>query len=239
MAPIVEVLTTKENLIDRALAIVIDCIKTAVNDRQRCTLALSGGSTPKPLYEALAQTPLPWEQLHCFWGDERYVPIEHPDSNQRMARQAWLDRIPIPAQNIHPMPTSAGDPHLDAHTHETELHTFFSLTPGEFPEFDLVLLGLGPDGHTASLFPHTPALDVVDRLVTVGMKDGQPRLTFTAQLINQSRYVLFIVAGENKRPALQEIFAENGNSQQYPARLIRPQGILHWLLDEEAGELFR
>ena len=255
MTPIIEVVPTPTALIERALAIVTHCIETAVADRQRCTLALAGGSTPKPLYAALAQTSLPWEQIHCFWGDERYVPADHPDSNQGMARQAWLDRVPMPPQNIHPMPTMAGDPALDAQTHEAELQQFFNVTTGQIPpfdlpqfdlpqfdlpqfdlpQFDLILLGTGDDGHTASLFPHTPALSVVDRWITVGNKDGQPRLTFTVPLINQARYVLFLTAGANKRPALEQIFSPDGSDSQYPARLIRPQGVLHWLLDEAAG----
>jgi 6-phosphogluconolactonase len=120
--------------------------------------------------------------------------------------------------------------------HEQQLQEFFQTSAGEFPSLDLILLGIGDDGHTASLFPHTAALGVRDRLVTVGNKDGQPRITFTAPLINQARCVIFMVAGANKQAALAEIFAESGDEQTYPARLIQSQGELWWLLDQAAGQ---
>jgi 6-phosphogluconolactonase len=153
-----------------------------------------------------------------------------------MARHAWLDQIEIPPTNIHPMPTHARDPHRDAEDYENELAKFFQLAAGEFPSFDLILLGLGDDAHTASLFPHTPALQVRDRLITVGDKDGQPRLTFTVSLINQAYCVIFLVAGASKKPALAEIFASEADPLTYPARLVHPQGELIWLLDQAAGD---
>ncbi len=234
MKKFVEVLADKTALIERSLAIVVAKLESAIESQGRATIALAGGSTPKPLYEALATQNLPWSKIHIFWGDERYVAADHPDSNQLMARQAWLDRIELPAANIHPLPTTTGNPEVDAQQHERELQQFFQLQPGEFPSFDLILLGIGDDGHTASLFPHTPALTVSDRLVTVGNKDGQPRLTFTVPLINHANCVLFIVAGENKRSALQQILAPEADSMSYPSRLIKPQGELWWLLDQAA-----
>jgi 6-phosphogluconolactonase len=239
MAPIVEVLATREDLIQRASALIQDKIQNAIDTQGRCTFALSGGSTPKPLYASLAQADLPWDKLHCFWGDERYVPADQPDSNEGMARQAWLDQVPIPPDNIHPMPTLQGNPAMDAASYEAHLHDFFAVPASGFPEFDIILLGLGDDGHTASLFPHTEALEVNDRCIAVGDKDGQPRLTFTIPLINQARSVIFLVSGANKRPALAAIFQPDGGStldRQYPARFIRPQGELLWLLDAAAGE---
>jgi 6-phosphogluconolactonase len=232
----VKVLQDKEQLTQEALSIVVEKIKTAILERSLCTIALAGGSTPKSLYEALANASLPWENIQIFWGDERYVSPDSPDSNQKMARQAWLDRIDIPPTNIHPMPTDAADPKTDADRHETEIINFFQISPGEFPVFDIILLGIGDDAHTASLFPHTDALKVSDRLVTVGNKDGQPRLTFTVPLINHSRCVIFLVTGENKRPALAQIFAPSADEMTYPARLIQPQGELWWLLDRAAGD---
>lgn len=234
MKKFVEVLAEKTALIERSLELVVAKLESAIESQGRATIALAGGSTPKPLYEALSTQALPWSKIHIFWGDERYVAANHPDSNQLMARQAWLDRIELPEANIHPLPTGAGNPELDAQQHEQELQQFFQIKPGEFPAFDLILLGMGDDGHTASLFPHTPALAVSDRLVTVGNKDGQPRLTFTVPLINHANCVLFIVAGENKRPALQQILAPEADSISYPARLIKPQGELWWLLDQAA-----
>lgn len=231
----VEILSNKEALIARSLDLIVEKLQQAVQARGEATIALSGGSTPKPLYEALAQQPLPWSQIHVFWGDERYVPSDHPDSNQRMARHAWLDQVDIPAQNLYPMPTRAGDAKVDAQSYENKLAKFFRVAAGDFPAFDVILLGLGDDGHTASLFPQTPALQVCDRLITVGEKDGQPRLTFTVPLINHGRCVIFLVAGASKKPALAEIFAETSDPQTYPARFIHPQGELFWLLDESAG----
>lgn len=232
----VEVLPTMTALIERALELVLAQMHSSISERGQCTIALSGGSTPKPLYEAIASQNLPWEKIHVFWGDERYVPPDHPDSNQGMARCAWLDKVNIPAANIHPMPTLAGDPAADASKHEAELREFFTSAPGEFPRLDIILLGMGDDGHTASLFPHTEALLVSDRLITVGNKDGQPRLTFTAPLINAARCVIFVVAGANKRPALAQVFAPQGDEMTYPSRLIQPAGELWWLLDDSAGE---
>ena len=236
MNKIVEVLPDQPALIERSLKIILEKIQSAISERGQFTIALSGGSTPKPLYEAIASQNLPWEKIHVFWGDERYVPPDHPDSNQGMARQAWLDRVNMPAANIHPMPTDEADPAVAASKHEEQLRDFFKVQVGEFPVFDVILLGMGDDGHTASLFPHTEALQVRDRLVTVGNKDGQPRLTFTVPLINSARCVLFVVAGSNKRSALAEIFSATGDDQTYPSRLIQPQGELWWLLDESAGQ---
>lgn len=236
MAVTIDVLADKAMLIERASVCGTSRIMKAIAERGQAAIALSGGSTPKPLYEALAQQSLPWEKIHIFWGDERYVPANHPDSNQRMARLAWLDQIDMPPKNIHPMPTGAQNPEADAAAYEQELIRFFDTKPGEIPSFDLIWLGLGDDGHTASLFPHTDALQVCDRLVTVGNKDGQPRLTFTIPLINQARCVAFLVAGASKQAALAEIFAPEANANQYPARFIQPQGELIWLLDQAAGE---
>lgn len=232
----VEVLPDKAALIERSLALVLAQMQQAISLRDRCTIALSGGSTPEPLYEAIADQDLPWDKIHVFWGDERYVPPDHPDSNQGMARRAWLDKVNIPPANIHPMPTDSSDPAVDAQKHEAHLREFFQIPEGEFPALDIVLLGMGDDGHTASLFPHTEALQVRDRLVTVGNKDGQPRLTFTAPLINQARWVIFVVAGASKQPALAQVFAPQGDDMSYPSRLIEPVGELWWLLDGAAGD---
>ena len=232
----VEVLPDLAALIERSLSITLAKIQTAIESRGLCTIALSGGSTPKPLYEAIAAQQLPWDKIHVFWGDERYVPPDHPDSNQLMARRAWLDSVDIPAQNVHPMPTDDADPADAARKYEAHLAEFFHLKTGEFPALDVILLGMGDDGHTASLFPHTEALQVRDRVITVGSKDGQPRITFTAPTINHGRCVMFVVAGANKRAALAEIFAPEADELSYPSRLVQPQGELWWLLDREAGQ---
>ncbi|MEE3715323.1 6-phosphogluconolactonase [Tumidithrix elongata RA019] len=232
-----EILTDRAAIIDRALSICLDAYKWAISTEGKFTLAAAGGSTPKPLYEALAKQPLDWEKVHVFWGDERYVPVTDPQSNEGMTRKAWLDLVAIPPENIHPVPTIDPDPKESAGKYEAHLQEFFGLGSGEFPKFSLILLGIGDDGHTASLFPHTEALHVSDRLVTVGQKDSQPRITFTAPLINQARQILFMVDGAAKAKALREIVAETGDSNLYPARLV--QGNAIWLVDQKAASEIR
>jgi 6-phosphogluconolactonase len=231
----IEVLPDQSALIARSLDLILTKLDTAIKEQGRFTIALSGGSTPKPLYEAIAQQNLPWDKIHVFWGDERYVPPTHPDSNELMARRAWLDRVDIPPANIHAIPTLDDDPGLSAAKYEQHLQSFFGSEPGQFPALDVVLLGMGDDAHTASLFPHTEALKVRDRLITVGNKDGNPRITFTYPFINAARSVIFVVAGANKRPALAQVFAPQADNSTYPSRLIQPQGELLWLLDAAAG----
>lgn len=237
MTPHVEVFADRPQLITRALELTLVEIKRAIAERGRCTIALAGGSTPKPLYEQLATQNLPWQDIHIFWGDERYVPISDPQSNAGMAANAWLNQVAIPPENIHPMPTQPEDPQEAAQIYDQQLQTFFGTGTTEFPCFDIVLLGLGPDGHTASLFPHTEALQVCDRNVTVGSKDGQPRITLTLPILNQARCILFLITGANKQEALTQIFAKQADAAQFPARLIKPvNGQLSWLLDAAAGE---
>ena len=232
MTKFLEILDDKSELVKRALNISVDRIEEAIAKRGRCSIALAGGSTPKPLYEKLAQQNLPWERIHIFWGDERYVPSDHPDSNEKMAREAWLNHCPIPADNIFPIPTST-DPATDAETYNSTLKTFFGDVESRF---DLILLGMGDDGHTASLFPGTAALKVGDRLVTVGQKDEGPRITLTIPAINAARNIVFLVAGANKQPALQQVFHGACDPQDYPSKFIQPEeGRLWWLLDAAAG----
>jgi 6-phosphogluconolactonase len=231
----VEVLPDVPALVKRALDLILLRLETAISQRGQFTIALSGGSTPKPLYEAIASQNLPWDKIHVFWGDERYVPPEHPDSNELMARRAWLDRVAIPAANVHAIPTLSANPAVDAAKYEQHLQEFFHSAPGKFPSLDVVLLGMGDDAHTASLFPHTAALNVCDRLITVGDKDGNPRITFTYPFINAARSVIFLAAGANKRPALAQVFAPVADDFSYPSRLIKPAGELLWLLDAAAG----
>lgn len=240
--PTIEILPDKTALIQDALARSVEVIRQAVADHGYCTLALAGGSTPRPIYEGLAQQDLPWDKLHIFWGDERYVPADHPDSNAGMAKRAWLDQVPIPPDQIWLTPTTEGDPAQSAQRYEDQLKVAFAplqpLAEAGFPRFDLVWLGMGDDGHTASLFPHTAALAVEDRWVTVGDKDGEPRITFTLPLINHSRQVMVVAAGASKRPALSQVFAAEAEDAAYPIRLVQPTGRLIWLLDAEAvGDL--
>lgn len=245
--PLIEILSDKPALVQRALTLVVEAIHSAVADHDYCTLALAGGSTPKPLYSGLAEQDLPWEKLYIFWGDERYVPIDHPDSNAGMAKAVWLDRVPIPPDHILVTPTLEGDPAASATQYEAMVKAIFGGLQGtssdQVPQFDLILLGMGDDGHTASLFPHTAALAVTashsdpngNHLITVGNKGSDPRITFTTALINHSRHVLFLVAGADKQTALGHVFAPEDDDHAYPARLVRPQGELRWLLDRQAA----
>lgn len=235
----IEVLPDLAALVNRAYDYVHQQLQQGIAQRGQATLALSGGSTPRPLYERLAQADLAWSQIQVFWGDERFVPPDHPDSNYRMARQAWLDHVPLPSQNIHPMPTVGFDPETAAAHYAQTLQTAFGTAPGVWPQFDVMLLGMGDDGHTASLFPGTAALDVRDRLVTVGEKSGEPRITLTYPVLQQSRLILFMAAGASKQAALRQIFAPQADAAQYPARAVQAassENNLVWLLDSAAGE---
>ncbi|MGF1536612.1 MAG: 6-phosphogluconolactonase [Elainellaceae cyanobacterium] len=235
LSPRIKVLTDKAAVVEQALDLVTKRIYSAAAENEICSLAVAGGSTPKPLYEAIAKQPLPWEALHVFWGDERYVPADHADSNQRMVREAWLSQVSIPADNIHPMPTDA-EPQACVDRYEQELQSFFGIEPGDVPRFDIVLLGMGDDGHTASLFPHTPALQVSDRLVTLGEKNGQTRISFTAPLINRAQCAIFMVAGAGKAAALAQVLQNDAaDAKIYPARLIKPEGELWWIVDQAAA----
>ncbi|MGI0493877.1 6-phosphogluconolactonase [Alkalinema pantanalense CENA528] len=236
----IEILPDLAGVVTRTRDLIVERLQTAIAERGIATIALSGGSTPKPLYEQLALESLPWDKIHLFWGDERYVPYDHPDSNYLMVKQAWIDRVSLPSENIHPMPTQLSDPADAAIQHEADLRIFFktrfdSPPSAEWPALDVILLGMGDDAHTASLFPGTAALQIYDRWITVGEKSGQPRLTFTIPLINAARSVIFMLAGANKQAALQQVFAPQADDLMYPSRLIQPQGELWWVMDQAAA----
>ncbi|WP_448527515.1 6-phosphogluconolactonase [Parathermosynechococcus lividus] len=232
--PRIQIFPTLQALTAAAIDTVLEQAAAAISKRGCFTIALAGGNTPKPLYEGLAKANTPWAQWQIFWGDERYVPHDHPDSNAGMAMATWLKHIDIPTANIHPMPTDEPDPAVAADRYEATLQQVLAPATGTIPSLDLILLGMGPDGHTASLFPHTAALQVRDRLVTVGDKDGQPRLTLTVPFINQARHILFLVTGANKQTALRHILSRTGDPHTYPAMLI--EGQCTWFLDQAAAE---
>lgn len=191
-------------------------------------IALSGGSTPRKLYGILARRDLPWERLHLFLGDERYVPSDHPDSNFRMVRETLLDGSPLAPERVHRWRTELG-PHEAAAEYEADLAREFG--PGR-PVFDLVLLGMGDDGHTASLFPGSPALGVTDRLTAANDVGGDKgwRLTFTFPLLNAGRRVMFLIAGAAKAPALRHVLA----GQDYPAAHVHGTEVTLFLVDRAA-----
>ncbi len=230
MSAPIEILEDGSEIVKRARSLLLEAIRS--KKEGKFTLVVAGGNTPKPLYEALAQEDLDWSTIHIFWGDERYVPPTDPQSNEGMVRRAWLNRVNFPEANIHPMATGFDTPEEAAADYQKKLEEFFGVLPPELPNFDLVLLGMGDDGHTASLFPGTEALGVTDRWVTVGYKDGQPRLTLTYPAINSGKQIIFMVSGSNKTKALKAVLAPSGDSNLYPSRLI--QGNVLWLIDRAA-----
>jgi 6-phosphogluconolactonase len=217
--------------------------KDAASARGRFAVALSGGHTPRKLYELLAGDPyragVPWEKIHLFWGDERHVPPDDPQSNYRMVREALLTRVAVPESNVHRILAELPDASEAAARYEEELVRFFGLSAGRVPQFDLMYLGLGPEGHTASLFPDATALDVRDRLVvaTWVVKLDAFRITMTYPVFEESRAVDFLVAGADKADILRAV-RDPATAAAYPAGTIRPRsGELLWFADQAAARL--
>jgi 6-phosphogluconolactonase len=221
-------------LLDETLPI----LKDAVAKRGRFSIALAGGHTPAKMYAMWAEkysAQTPWDKVHLFWGDERYVPQDDLLSNYRMTRETLISRVPLPAANVHPVQTNLAPPEKAAEAYEAELRKFFG---SALPEFDVQLLGLGIEGHTASLFPDSPALDEKQRWVVPVTAPAEPpqRLTFTPIVLNCGRNTFFLVAGANKREIMAALRNEpEGKPSRYPAGRIRPTGRLLWLLDQAAA----
>ena len=219
----------------------------AVQEKSLCSVALAGGSTPKSLYSLLAddeslRQKIPWDKLHFFWGDERHVAPDDKDSNYRMAYEALLSKVPVPSSNVHRIRSEEPDAQKAADAYEHELRSFFQLEPGSLPRFDLVLLGMGPDGHTASLFPGTTALNEEKRLVAATWveKFKTYRITMTLPVLNNAVNVIFLVCGAEKTEVLRTVLKEEAGAAQYPVQLLRPSdGRLLWLLDEKAAGALR
>lgn len=237
----IRILTTPQELFAAAGEEVVRATNEAVKERGRFTVALSGGSTPKNLFNLLAtnaRNSLPWDRMFFFWGDERHVPPKDPESNYRMADEAMLSKVPVPAENVFRMAGENPDAAAAAESYEQTLRKFFQLNPGEFPRFDLILLGMGPDGHTASLFPGTAGLQEKSRLVIANWveKLKTHRLTFTLPVLNAARCVAFLVSGTDKAPALRAVLEDNVPGDQYPSKLVQPKdGKLIWFLDRAAA----
>jgi len=237
----IRILTTPQELFAAAAEEVLHATNEAVKQRGRFTIALSGGSTPKSLFNLLAtnaRNSLPWDRMFFFWGDERHVPPNDPESNYRMADAAMLSKVPVPAGNVFRMPAENPDAAAAAEAYEQTLRKFFQLNPGEFPHFDLILLGMGPDGHTASLFPGTAGLQEKSRLVIANWveKLKTHRLSLTLPVLNAARGVAFLVSGTDKASALRVVLEENVPGEQYPSKLVQPKdGKLIWFLDRAAA----
>lgn len=216
-----------------------DLAQDCVRHTGRFTVALAGGSTPRALFALLAAEPfassLPWSAIYFFWGDERCVPPGHADSNYRMAYETLLAKVPVPPQNIFRIPAEDEDHEQVAANYSTTIQQFFALTA---PRLDLVFLGMGADGHTASLFPGTTALQINDRLAAANYVEKLAvwRITLTAAAINQARHVTFLVTGEDKAASLQSVLMGEYQPELYPSQLIKPaDGSLLWMVDEAAS----
>ena len=237
----IRTLTTPQELFAAAAEEVVRAANEAVAQRGRFTIALAGGSTPKSLYNLLAtnaRTALPWDRMFFFWGDERHVPPTDPDSNYRMADETMLSKIPVAAANVFRMKTENPDAAAVAENYEQTLRKFFQPEPGQVPTFDLILLGMGPDGHTASLFPDTAALQEKSRLVLANWVEKMTtyRITLTLPVLDAARCVIFLVSGTDKATALHAVLEGDVPGEQYPAKLVRPrQGKLIWLVDRAAA----
>lgn len=211
-------------------------VETRARAESAVRVALAGGATPRRLYELLAapdfQRRIPWAKLHVFWGDERLVPPDHPESNYRLAREALLKHVPLPRENVHPVPVQSS-PEATALAYEQELRAHFRERRG-VPKFDVILLGLGADGHTASLFPRAAPLEEKERLVVAAYSPvgGPPRVSLTLPVLNQAREIFFLVSGAEKAAALRLAVEAPGT---LPAQLVAPRGKLLWLVDTAAA----
>jgi 6-phosphogluconolactonase len=224
---------------------IVESAKTAVDANGIFHLALSGGSTPKGVFQRLA-TPefdarIDWHKTHIWFGDERCVPADHSDSNYRMADQALLSLVSIPENNVHRI-QGEQEPDQAAQLYENEIRQLLPGSDHGFPVFDLMLQGLGPDGHTASLFPETPALKVDDQAVTsvyVEKLDSW-RVSVTFPVLNTAHNLLFLVAGAGKAEVIRDIFQQNSSNRQlYPVEMLNSTGCVEWFLDEAAASLIK
>jgi 6-phosphogluconolactonase len=221
----------------------VRCAREAIAARGKFTVALSGGSTPKRTFELLAVPPqrdqVEWGKVHVFWGDERSVPPEHKDSNYRMASEAMLSKLPIPAAQVHRIEAERTDRDAAAREYQATLAKVCGAdVNGPPPALDLIMLGMGPDGHTASLFPGTTALTETKRWVVVNFvpKFSTDRVTMSAPMLNAGREVLFLVAGPDKTDPLHEVLEGKPNATLYPSQLIKPvSGALVWFVDRAAA----
>lgn len=236
----VTVRQTIDELVAEAANLLISQVREASRfskGASKFSIGLSGGSTPRVLYETLArrQSELDWRAIHLFWGDERCVPPDHPDSNYRMAYESLIQHVPIPPENVHRM-RGEDDPQAAAEAYGTELHAVL----GERPEFDLLLLGLGDDAHTASLFPGTAAIHESQKPVIAHYveKLNAWRMTITPAIINATPKIIFLVVGSSKAEALKQVIEGEYQPDEYPAQIVKPTfGLVYWFVDAPAASL--
>jgi len=236
----IHVFKNSAELSKAAAELFAQAAREAVRENGRFTVALTGGSSPVQLYTLLTQKPyvnqIPWEKLFVFWGDERWVPLTDDRSNYKMALDTLLSKVPVPASQIFPMWSKEASPEEFAQQYENQLHQQFN---NSTPQFDLILLGMGDDGHTASLFPGTSVLAEKEKWVQAYYLEPQQmhRITLTAPIINQAKKILFLTYGEKKALALYEVLEGERNPTNYPSQLIQPQqGEAMWLVDDAAAK---
>jgi 6-phosphogluconolactonase len=241
----VRILADANTIAQTAAAEFLQAAQEAIREKASFSVALAGGSTPKTLYGLLSSNPLlqakvPWSKIEFFFGDERHVPPDNAESNFRMASEAMLSRAPVDPKQVHRIKGEKRNAAQAAEEYEQDLRTGFNLQDGQLPRFDLVLLGMGPEGHTASLFPGTKALKEERRLVVsnwVG-KLYTDRITLTPPVLNNAARVIFMVHGEEKAPALKAVLEGPYEPEQLPAQLIRPKlGKVLWLVDPTAASM--
>ena len=216
--------------------------KAAVEKKGSFNVALSGGSTPKAMFDLLAgdryKDTILWSKIHLFWGDERHVPSDDKDSNYRMTKEHLLSSIPIPPANVHRVETENADAQQVAAGYQQHLQQYFDLSATEIPQFDLVFLGMGDDGHTASLFPGTDAVHDTENLVAAPLveKFNTYRITITPKVINNSDCVIFLVKGKEKADALVRVIEGEKDVDRYPAQIVNPtHGSVLWLCDRASS----
>src|SRR5258707_14540337 len=241
----IRILADANSIAQTAAAEFLDAARGAVREKGSFSVALAGGSTPKALYGLLAGNPLlqakvPWSKIRFFFGDERHVPPDHPESNFRMAKEAMFAKAPIDAKQVHRIKAEKRNAAEAAAQYEDDLRASFGLAADQLPGFDLVLLGMGPEGHTASLFPGTKALQEERRLVVSNLVSQlyTDRITLTPPVLNNAARVIFMVHGEEKAPALKAVLEGPYEPDQLPAQIIKPkEGKVLWLVDPTAAAM--
>ena len=238
-SPEIRIVETPPALFEAAADEFIRLAQAAIKATGRFTVALAGGSTPKNLYSLLATKPgVPWDQIYFFFGDERHVPPGHNDSNFRMASESMLSKVPTPKDHVFRVPAEIPDAAKVAQSYEQSIREFFKLKDDALPRFDLILLGMGPDGHTASLFPGTAALRERERLVVENWveKFKTWRITFTYPVLNNAANVVFLAAGAEKQDMLRTVLQGKRDPETYPSQNVHPEhGRLLWLVDRAAS----
>jgi 6-phosphogluconolactonase len=241
--PNIQVASDPEGLAGRAVELFISAARAAVESQGLFFVALSGGHTPRRFFQMLSRPPhaesVPWEKVHVFWVDERYVPADSPYSNYRLARESFLDQVAIPETNVHPIPTGHEDVNLAARRYETTVREVFGVSDDQLPQFDLVVLGMGVDGHTGSLFPNSYApFDTHDLACVVYMMgEALNRITLTHPVLCAARRLVVLVSGSEKAETLRAVLHDEPDEVKYPIHMLWPVlDKITWLVDQAAAQ---